>query len=65
MPNITETSVSDISLSRACTVMIIFFLADGKSIEGPDAAIQPASIRDPLHIRPNGLAALSPADVYV
>jgi Winged helix-turn helix len=41
MPNISETSVSDISLSRACTVMIIFFLVDGKSIEGLDAAIQP------------------------
>ena len=26
MPNISETSVSDISLSPACNVMIIFFL---------------------------------------
>src|SRR5215207_1530876 len=26
MPNISETSVSDISLSPACSVMIIFFL---------------------------------------
>jgi hypothetical protein len=34
MPNISEKSVSHISLSRAGTVTIIFFLADGKSIEG-------------------------------
>jgi hypothetical protein len=29
MPNISETSVSDINLSRASSVMIIFFLGDG------------------------------------
>jgi hypothetical protein len=34
MPNISEKSVSHISLSRAGTVTIIFVLADGKSIEG-------------------------------
>jgi hypothetical protein len=34
MPNISEKSVSHISLSRAWTVTIIFVLADGKSIEG-------------------------------
>ena len=35
MPSISETSVSEISLSPACSVMIIFFLVDRSSTQGP------------------------------
>jgi hypothetical protein len=34
MPNISETSVSDISLSPAWSVMIIFFRVDRSSMSG-------------------------------
>jgi hypothetical protein len=63
MPNISEISLSDISLSRACTVMIIFFPLDGKSIEGPEhgRSIQPLNSPDSLRFRRS--CGLSPADV--
>jgi hypothetical protein len=46
MPNISETSVSDINLSRASSVMIIFFLKTASkswSLARPiDPALPPA-----------------------
>jgi hypothetical protein len=61
--DISETSLSDISLSRACTVMIIFFPMDGKSIEGLEhgRSIQPLNSPDLLRLRRS--CGLSPADV--
>jgi hypothetical protein len=57
MPNISETSLSDISLSRACTVMIIFFPVGGKSLEVLNTAGRfSPSIRS-IHCAFAGLAA--------